>query len=215
MARSLTRGAPATVRPERVSGRGIPTFCSQEAGVMKKFLSILCATSALALLAVPAKAADLGVFGSYWDTKDVAGGYGGGVKLDFARFIELRATYFGDVNSNTPFADNNRFKIRAAPLEAGLVFKFAPDQRFSPYVGGGASYILLDTNRGNIDNEAGWYAEAGADIKTDHGFGVMLEAVYRSVDATVRENGTDTTFNDKVGLQLRGLGGNVGLVWHF
>jgi len=81
--------------------------------------------------------------------------------------------------------------------------------------GGGASYILLDTNRGNIDNEAGWYAEAGADIKTDRGFGVMLEATYRSVDATVRENGTDTTFNDRVDLQLRGFGANAGLVWHF
>jgi len=179
-------------------------------------LPVLCAISAVALLAAaPAKAADFSVFGSYWDTKDVAGGYGGGVKLDFARFLELRATYFGDVNSNTPFPNNDRFKVRAAPLEAGLVFKFAPDERFTPYLGGGASYILLDTNRGNIKNEAGWYAEAGADIKTGHGFGLMLEAVYRSVDATVRENGTDTTFNDKVGLQLRGLGANAGLVWHF
>jgi len=183
---------------------------------MRKFVSILCVTSALAVLAAPAKAADFSVFGSYWDTKDVAGGYGGGVKVDFARFLELRATYFGDVTSDSPFPTNHdRFKIRAAPLEAGLVFKFAPEERFSPYVGGGASYILLDTNRGSIDNEAGWYAEAGADIKTDHGFGVMLEAIYRSVDATVREQGTDTTFNDKVNLQLRGLGANAGLVWHF
>ncbi|HEV7506153.1 MAG TPA: outer membrane beta-barrel protein [Thermoanaerobaculia bacterium] len=182
---------------------------------MKKFLLISCAVPVLALLAAPAKAGDFSVFGSYWDTKDVAGGYGGGVKFDFARFLELRATYFGDVTSNSPFPNNDGFKVRAAPLEAGLVFKFAPEERFSPYIGGGASYILLDTNRGSIDNEAGWYAEAGADIKTDHGFGVMLEAIYRSVDATVRENGTDTSFNDKVDLQLRGFGANAGLVWHF
>lgn len=182
---------------------------------MRKILSLLCVTTALVLLAGPAMAADLGVFGSYWKPKDVAGGYGGGVKLDFARYIELRATYFGDVTSDTPFPQSGGFKIRAAPLEAGLVFKWAPDERFSPYVGGGAAYYLLDTNRGSISNEAGWYGELGADIKTDHGFGVMVEGVYRSVDATVRERGTNTTFNDRVNLQLRGFGANAGLVWHF
>lgn len=182
---------------------------------MKKSLMIFSVMAALASLAAPVKAADFSVFGSYWAPKDVAGGYGGGVKLDFARFIELRATYFGDVNADTPFPNNDRFKVRVAPLEAGLVFKFAPDQQFTPYIGGGAAYYLIDTNVGTTKNEAGWYAEVGADIKTDHGFGVMVEGVYRSVDATVRENGTDTTFNDKVGLQLRGLGANVGLVWHF
>jgi outer membrane protein W len=182
---------------------------------MKKTLSILCAMAALSLLAAPAKAADIGVFGSYWDTRDADQGYGPGVKIDFARFLEVRASYFSDVTSDNPFPLRNDFKIRVVPLEAGLVFKFAPNERFTPYLGGGASYLLLDTNRGNIDNELGWYGVAGADIKTDHGFGVMVEGTYRSVDSTIRDRGDDTTVDDRVDLQLRGFGANVGLVWSF
>ena len=57
---------------------------------MKKIL--LTTLAALALFAGPAAATDFGLFGSYWDTKDAQQGYGAGVKLDFARYIELRAT---------------------------------------------------------------------------------------------------------------------------
>jgi opacity protein-like surface antigen len=183
---------------------------------MKK-TAIVCALTALGLglLGGPARAVDFGVFGSYQDTKDADSGYGGGVKLDFARFITLRASYFGDVTSNQRFATGNDFKLRVVPLEAGLQYKFQPDANFSPYLGGGASYFLLDTNRGNIDDELGWFAVGGVDIKTQHRFGVTLEAVYRSVDATVHDNRNSTTFSDKVNLQLRGFGANAGLVWHF
>jgi len=174
-----------------------------------------CALLALGcgLLAGPAKAADIGVFGAYQDTKDADSGYGVGAKIDFARFLELRASYFSDVTDNRP---GNDFKIRLVPLEAGLVYKFQPGTTFTPYLGGGASYFLLDTNRGNIDNELGWYAVAGTDIKTRHGFGLMLEGIYRSVDATIRDNRSDsTTVTSRVPLQLRGFGANAGLVWSF
>jgi outer membrane protein W len=182
---------------------------------MKK--TILCAVAALGLglLAGPAKAADFGVFGAYQDTKDADQGYGGGVKLDFS-VITLRATYFGDVTSNNRFATGNDFKLRVIPLEAGLQYKFQPDTNFTPYIGGGASYFLLDTNRGNVDDELGWFAVVGADIKTQHSFGVTLEAIYRSVDSTVRDNNNgNTTVSSKVDVQLRGIGANAGLVWHF
>ena len=181
---------------------------------MKK--TALCAAAALGLglLAGPAKAADFGVFGSYQDTKDAGHGYGGGVKLDFANFITLRATYLGDVTSGACFSNGDDVKLRVAPLEAGLQYKWNPDSTVSPYLGGGASYFVLNPQRGNTNNEFGWFAVAGADIKTDHGFGVMLEGIYRSVDTTVRQNST-TTISDRVNLQLRGFGANAGLVWHF
>lgn len=184
---------------------------------MRRILLTLSAVAVLALLAAPAKAqsSSVGVFGSYWDTKDADQGYGGGVKFDFARYLELRASYFSDVTSNNPVPGRGDFKLRVVPLEGGLVYKFQPNDRFTPYLGAGASYLLLDTNRGNIDNELGWYAVGGADIKTDHGFGVMLEAIYRSVDSTIRDRGNDTTVDTNVDLQLRGFGANVGLVWSF
>jgi outer membrane protein W len=183
---------------------------------MKKTALCTVAVLGLGLLAMPAKATDFAVFGAYQDTKDADSGYGVGAKLDFGRFVTLRATYLGDVTSNTRFSSGDDFKLRVIPLEAGLQYKFNPDSNFSPYLGGGASYFLLDTNRGNIDDELGWFAMVGAEIKTQHSFGIMLEGIYRSVESTVRddENG-DTTVSDKVDVQLRGFGANAGLIWHF
>jgi opacity protein-like surface antigen len=184
---------------------------------LKKTALCAAALLGLGLRAQPAKATDFGVFGAYQDTQDAGHGYGGGVKLDFARFITLRATYLGDITSGTRFTNSSDLKLRVLPLEAGLQYKFQPDANFSPYLGGGASYFILNPNHGDTNNELGWFAVAGADIKTQHSFGVTLEAIYRSVDATVRENvpsGT-TTISEKVPLQLRGFGANAGLVWHF
>jgi hypothetical protein len=177
-----------------------------------------CALVALGfgLLAGPAKAADIGVYGAYQDTKDADSGYGFGGKIDFARFLELRATYFGDVTADTNTVSRPDFKLRVVPLEAGLVYKFQPGTTFTPYLGGGATYFLLDTNRGDIDNELGWYAVVGTDIKTSRGFGLMLEGIYRSAEATIRDrNNGDTTVSDRVNVQLRGFGANAGLVWSF
>jgi len=178
----------------------------------------LCAVAVLglSLLAVPAKAGDFGVFGAYQDTRDADSGYGVGAKLDFGRFITLRATYLGDVTAEEDSTAPRNFKLRVIPLEAGLQYKFQPDSNFSPYLGGGATYFLLDTNRGNIDDELGWFAMVGADIKTQHSFGIMLEAIYRDVQSQVRDdrNG-DPTISDRVNVQLRGFGANAGLVWHF
>jgi len=179
---------------------------------MKKIL--LTTLAALALFAGPAAATDFGLFGSYWDTKDAQQGYGAGVKLDFARYIELRATYFQDVTADTGTARRHDFKLHATPLDAGLVFKFAPHEQFTPYIGGGASYIFLDTNRGDIDDETGWYAVLGADIKTASGLGFMVEGTYRGVSATVRgDDPTDITGKTKI--DLGGAGINAGLVWSF
>jgi opacity protein-like surface antigen len=177
---------------------------------MKK---IILAVAAVVLLAGPASAADFGLFGSYWDTSDADEALGGGVKLNFARFLELRATYFSDVTADTT-PESRDFEVKAIPLEAGLVFKFAPGERFTPYIGGGAGYYLLDTNRGDIDDETGWYAVAGADIKTERGIGFMAEAIYRSMEATVRDD-DPTDIIDRVNIDLGGFGVNAGLVWSF
>ncbi len=173
--------------------------------------TILWTVAVLALLAGPASAADFGLFGAYWDTKDADQALGGGVKVDFARIVELRASYFSDLTADTS-PESRDFEIKAVPLEAGLNFKFAQSDRFTPYVGGGIGYYLLDTNRGDIDDETGWYAVVGADIKGSSGLGFMVEGIYRGMEATVRDDDPNDITGD-VDVDFGGLGVNAGLVW--
>ena len=180
---------------------------------MKKI--ILCAAAALALAAGPAMAGDFSVYGSYWDTKDADEAIGVGAKARFG-IVELRGTYFNDVTADTS-PESRDFEVKAIPLEAGLNFQFAKGERFSPYLGGGASYFLLDTNRGDIDDELGWYGVVGADIGAPNGLSFMAEAIYRNVEATVtnEEDLTNPDIEDKVAFDLSGIGVNLGLVWRF
>ena len=174
---------------------------------------ILWTAAVLALLAGPASAADFGLFGSYWDTKDADNAVGVGGKIDFAHHFELRASYFSDLTADTS-PESRDFEIKAIPLEAGLNFKFAPSDRFTPYVGGGIGYYLLDTNRGDIDDETGWYGVVGANIRGSSSLGFMVEGIYRGMEATVRgDDPSDIT--GKVNVDFGGLGVNAGLLWSF
>jgi opacity protein-like surface antigen len=156
-------------------------------------------------------ASEFSAYGAYWDTKDADNALGAGAKLSFARFLELRGTYFSDVTADTD-PESLDFEVSAIPLEAGVAFKFAEGERFTPYVGGGVSYFLLDTSEGDIDDETGWYAVVGADIKGSSGFGFMVEGIYRGVEATVRDDDPSDIVGD-VDIDLGGLGVNAGVVW--
>lgn len=185
---------------------------------MKKSLFLAAAALALAAgTAAPAAATDFTVFGSYWNTQDADNALGGGAKLRFG-IVELRGTYFSDVTADTD-PERFDFEVQAIPLEAGLAFKFAENDTISPYVGGGAGYYMLDTNIGDIDDEVGYYAVVGADFGNfgSSGLAINAEAIYRSMEATVRneEDLTDPDIDEDVALNLDGLGVNVGLTWRF
>jgi opacity protein-like surface antigen len=179
--------------------------------------TILFATAVLALLAGPVRASDFSVYGSYWDTQDADNALGAGAKLRLGRYVELRGTYFSDVTADTD-PERFDFEVSAIPLEAGLRFDFAPNEAFTPYVGGGAGYYLLDTSEGDIDDEVGWYAVVGAEFaRQPSGLGFMAEAIYRGIEATVKEDsdGFPDHIHDDVALNLDGLGVNAGIVWRF
>ena len=182
---------------------------------MKK--TILFAAAALALIAGPAAATDFGLYGAYWNTQDADEALGAGAKLRLGRFVELRGTYFSDVTADTD-PERFDFEVSAIPLEAGLRFDFAENETFTPYVGGGAGYYLLDTTEGDIDDEVGWYAVLGGEFaRRPSGLSFMAEAIYRQMEATVKEDrdGFPDHIHDDVTFQLDGLGVNAGLVWHF
>jgi opacity protein-like surface antigen len=179
---------------------------------MKK--NILSAIAVLGLLAAPAMAADLAVFGSYWATEDADDALGVGGKVRFG-IVELRGTYFSDVTADTE-PERFDFEVSAIPLEAGLAFKFAENERFSPYIGGGAGYYLLDTTEGDIDDEVGFYGVIGTDFGNPDGLSFMVEGIYRNMEASVRGDlDDDPDVDEDVDIQLGGFGINAGLVWRF
>lgn len=182
----------------------------------RKILTSALMVAALGGLAGPVAAGEIGAFGSYWDTTDAGEALGFGTKLRFGIF-EIRGTYFRDVTADLD-EDTDDFEVSAIPIEAGIAFKFAQDARVSPYLGGGAGYYMLDTSEFDIDDELGWYAVAGADIGGgSSGLGFNVEAIYRSMEATVREDadGRPGDIDEEVDLDLGGVGLNAGVVFRF
>jgi opacity protein-like surface antigen len=177
---------------------------------MKKFFLTLL----LAALASPAAATDFALFGAYQDTEDADEALGAGGKLRFG-WLELRGTYFSDVTADID-PESRDFEVKMVPLEAGVAFRLGEAERFHPYLGGGAGYYLLDTTRGDIDDEVGYYAVAGTDIDFSDSLGLNVEAIYRSMEGTIRGDlDDDPEFIEEGELELGGLGLNAGLVWHF
>lgn len=200
---------------------------------MKKAL-LLAVAAAFVLGTGPAWASDFAIFGSYQDTEDLEDTVGGGVKFAFGQTFQLalRATYFPDLTEDfasfidDPGRDPGRFTndIEAIPFEAGVKFNFNPTAGVNPYVGGGATYWLLDAERGEVDDEAGFYLEGGLEFaRAGSAMGFFAEAIYRDVEATVNRDPQDFDDLDDVeferirrrDLDVGGLGVNAGLIWRW
>ncbi|HLE84952.1 MAG TPA: outer membrane beta-barrel protein [Thermoanaerobaculia bacterium] len=200
---------------------------------MKKAL-ILIAVAAVAFGGSAASASDFAVFGSYLDTEDLDQSVGAGVRAGFGnRFqLDLRASYFPDLSEDfesfvdDPGTDPGRFQndVEAIPLDAGLKLNFNPEEGWNPYVGGGATYWFLDLERGEVDDEAGFYLAGGIEFaRPTGGVGFFAEAIYRDVEATVNRDPNDFDDLDDVDfeairqrdLDVGGIGVNAGLIWKF
>lgn len=190
---------------------------------MTKIKQLLPILTLAGLLASPALATDFGLYGSYWDTDALNSTAGAGVKVGFGSGVvrfELRGSHFPDLSENVnELVDDGtgRFKVRATVPEAGLTFNFAPESRFQPYLGAGASYYVLDTNRFEIDDEIGWYGLVGFHIgRAEGGPAFFAEGVYRKVDATiVNDDASDPDVNGKVDFDLSGPAINAGVLFRF
>jgi hypothetical protein len=183
---------------------------------MKRFL-IACALSALC--AVPSQAGSFGFFGSYWDTQDLSHAVGGGIRTSFGEQwqFDLRGTYYNDLTNNS---GPNHFKVHSAPLDAGVSYHFMNNGNVEPYLGAGASYFLMSASRGDLSDEVGYYGLGGLEIGRGEGSPrLFVEASYREVSGTVRFNNSesppDVSVTDRFKLQLRGISGNVGLIWRW
>ena len=192
------------------------------------FLSIL---TLLTLAAGPAAASDLALFGSYWQPSDFDDTAGGGLRLRLgggAVQLELRGTYYPDITEDlndlldTDDSGLDDFELKAIPAEAGIIFHFAQGSNVSPYIGGGATYYLLDTNIGEVKDEAGFYVTGGIRVGGDNGgVGFLAEALYRNVEGSVKfdpddfDDIDDVDFDDEFDLDLSGFAANIGVVFRF
>lgn len=196
---------------------------------MKKFV---IAAIVAAAVAAPSTAADFSIYGSYWDI-DVAGETaGGGITLGIPFTenlgLDLSATYFeqltDDPLANAFDSDDPIFQrqgLNVTPLSAGLRWNFAANQSFRPYLGGGVSYFLLDSDFGEVNDELGYYAALGAGFGNPDGMSFFAEAIYRSAEAEVEldpdelDDIDDIEVRDTATFDLDGLGINAGLRFSF
>lgn len=194
-------------------------------------IGLISILTLLAFTAGPAAASDLSLYGSYWQPSDFDDTAGGGLRLGFGDGVvqfELRGTYYPDITEDlndlldTDDDELDDFELKAIPAEAGIVFNFAQGSNVSPYIGGGATYYLLDTNVGEVDDEAGFYVVGGIRAGgADGGVGFLAEAMYRNVEGSVKfdpqdfEDIDDVDFEDEFDLDLSGFAANIGIVFRF
>ncbi len=201
----------------------------------KRSLAI-CIFALLALVVTaPAFAGGFYAFGSYWNMDDLDEAAGGGVKLSVPLGtvvnLDFRGTYYEQIDDEdffgqlidddeSPFLEN---AVDVIPVDVGLSFNLSPRGSFTPTLGAGASYFLLDSDRGEIDDEVGWYANAGLEFASQGSLGFFAEALYRSATGTVETSPEDfqdiddiegIDFDD-VAIDLDGFGVNAGIVWRW
>ena len=184
---------------------------------MKKWMWIL---SVVLMTSAGAQANGLGVYGSYWKTKDADDGFGGGARLNIGLGdilgIDLRGGYFPDLAKDE---DPYDLDLRVIPAEAGLTINLPLSEQAIPYVGGGAGYYFIDAKvkgpgvdeSADVDNQVGWYAVAGLQIKLSGQVALFGEGKYTGVEAKAKDDKMDDLDQD-LDFDLSGFGANAGLM---
>ncbi len=178
---------------------------------MKRFAIVL---GLAALLASPAWAGGLGGMFAHWSTDEAGDEPGPGVKLelDFNNpwDLEVRWSLFEELER---VVGAQVFPIQATPVDVGLAYNFSRAAKANPYLGAGLSYVLLDSDLGEMPDELGYYGVLGVELEVHPKLAVFLEALYRQVDARIE--GNDLQSFVKVDVDLTGPGANFGLLYRW
>jgi hypothetical protein len=188
------------IKPSMVNPKGVR---------MKKSI-IIAVISGIGFLSSPFLVAEgLSVFGSYWSPSSGEESLGAGLSLrggDGLVYFEVRGTYFEDIKEDTPLYKN---KLQLVPVDVGIGFQLDVTEMLGIYGGGGFTYYFLDSDTADVDNEVGYYLQAGAELTVNEGFGVFSEVIWREVEASLKNdiNLEDSKFD------LAGISVNVGVVF--
>lgn len=199
---------------------------------MKRTLGVLAILVALAVFATPAEA-QFKIYGSYWDTSDVGNTLGGGLGVDIpfgesGLALSLAGTYYQELEDepidNLFDDDEGVFRedsLEVVPFDVGLHYNFQPRGNFSPWIGAGGTYFLIDTteNQFEVDDETGWHVSAGSYFGNPDGVNFFAEAIYRSTESTLKRSEDDipdpSDAVDEVDIDLDGFAVNAGIAWRF
>ena len=167
------------------------------------------AFAAVTLFSVPAWAGSFGVYGSYWDSDQADKSEGGGARVGFnlVKFLELdfHGTYYSSFSTDVL---GQIVEVKAKPVDGGLRVNLLPGGPINPYVGAGVTYYILDTDRGEIDNQTGIYGQAGLEFGGDS-TRFFVEALWRKMDTTVTLSAFDRD------TQFDGIAANAGFAWRW
>jgi len=181
---------------------------------MRKFLVVLGVVLLSSMVA--SAAGGLGVFGSYWDTKDADSGWGAGAKFQLEVIpnicVEARGTYFPDFGKSS----GDDPKLNVIPAEADAIIKFPISDMLVPYVGGGAGYYMFDIDNNDsavdisVDDEFGFFALAGVEVGLSKQVSLFAEGKYTWLDVTAKASGGGMSESEDA--SMNGFGGNAGLM---
>ncbi len=146
----------------------------------------IAAVVALVLSAPIAMANGIGVFGSYWNPKDLDSEWGYGAKLKIAlgrdAFLDIRGGRFEFEAQQ----GGTTATLEVIPLEAVWIFHLQYWGPLYPYIGGGGGYYLMDAeykgpgaeDRPGVSDEFGWFAVAGGELEIGGPVALFAEAKY-------------------------------------
>jgi hypothetical protein len=124
---------------------------------------------AVALLLIPAGAArgaEVGLFGSYWDIRDLGRSMGLGARFDLS-FSEKWALRFGATlaRQREEARVKTRVSVEGLDLDSTLIDLGFVRRRSTwgagAYGGAGLTYYLLDASRGNAEDDVGAHVQLG------------------------------------------------------
>ena len=178
--------------------------------------TVLVLVGCLVLMTGPAWAGGaFSLFGTYGQINEYNGSLGAGARLSFGGerlMADVTATWFP--SHNGVVAKNGSVEVfdslQILPLEIGARWMFSPGSELRPYVGAGASYMLVNLSQGDADDEWGYYLMGGFGIfMWDEAGCFYFEALYRKADATLQYG--STSYDRSLG----GFAGSIGFMWNF
>jgi outer membrane protein len=132
--------------------------------------------------------------GSGFETDfDEGEGLGGSINWFVNPYVSIEGAAFGlRSDASLVFEDDAVFdlgKLNLTVFSAGAAFHVLGKRRIDPYIGAGGAYIINDdflttdleaggVGRIELENEFGYYVNAGLGLQISEGFGVVVDARY-------------------------------------